>query len=90
MRIFLWQAIHASLKTKAELARRHLPISPHCDHCGAVCEYVIHALRDCYLVKQFWLNIIPISKRHNFFNSRFNLWLCSNLVDDSRVGNVLN
>ena len=67
VRIFLWQTFHASLKTKAELVRRHLPISSRCDRCGAVCEDVIHALRDCPLVKQFLLNIIPISKRHGFF-----------------------
>ena len=69
VKIFLWQAFHAGLKTKAELARRHLPTSPRCDRCGAVCEDITHALRDCWLVKQFWLNIIHISKRHNFFNS---------------------
>ncbi|KAH9757474.1 reverse transcriptase domain-containing protein [Citrus sinensis] len=49
VRIFLWQTFHASLKTKAELVRRHLPISSRCDRCGAVCEDVIHALRDCPL-----------------------------------------
>ena len=90
VRIFLWQAFHAGLKTKAELARRHLPISPCCDRCGAVCEDITHALRDCWLVKQFWLNIIPISKRHSFFNSRLHLWLCSNLAVNSKVGNVSN
>ncbi|KAH9796396.1 putative ribonuclease H protein [Citrus sinensis] len=88
VRVFLWQAFHAGLKTKAELARRHLPISTCCDRCVAVCEDDIHALRDCSLVKQFWINIITISKRQGFFNSRLNGWLRSNLVDDSMVGDV--
>ena len=62
MRVFLWQAFHAGLKTKAELARRHLLTSTCCDRCGALCEDALHALRDCPSVKQFWLNIIPISQ----------------------------
>ena len=53
-----------------------------------MCEDVIHALRDCPLVKQFWLNIIPISKQQGIVNARFHHWLCSNLVDDSRMGDV--
>ncbi|KAH9779123.1 putative ribonuclease H protein [Citrus sinensis] len=90
MRVFLWQAFHAGLKTKAELARRHLLTSTCCDRCGALCEDALHALRDCPLVKQFWLNIIPISERQGFFNARFHHWLHSNLVDDSRMGDVLS
>ncbi|KAH9669858.1 putative ribonuclease H protein [Citrus sinensis] len=90
VRVFLWQMFHASLKTKAELVRRHLSISSPCDRCGAVCEDVIHALRDCPLVKQFWLNIILTSKRHDFLNSRLHHWLRLNLGDASMVGNVSN
>ncbi|XP_052290912.1 uncharacterized protein LOC112498105 [Citrus sinensis] len=90
VRVFLWQAFHARLKTKAELARRHLLTSTCCDRCGALCEDAMHALRDCPLVKQFWFNIIPISQRQGFFNARFHHWLHSNLVDDSRMGDVSN
>ncbi|KAH9781699.1 reverse transcriptase domain-containing protein [Citrus sinensis] len=43
-------AFHAGLKTKAELAKRHLLISTCCDRCGALCEDAMHALRDCPLV----------------------------------------
>ena len=88
VRVFLWQAFHAGLKTKAELARRHLLTSSCCDRCGALCEDAMHALRDCPLVKQFWLNIIPISQRQGFFNARFYHWLCSNLADNSRMRDV--
>ncbi|KAH9672602.1 putative ribonuclease H protein [Citrus sinensis] len=90
MRVFLWQTFHAGLKTIAELIRRHLSISSRCDRCGAVCEDVIHGLRDCPLVKQFWLNIIPTSKRHNFFNSRLHYWLRLNLGDAKHKGSQVD
>lgn len=62
VRIFLWQVFHDWVKTKAELVHRHIPILISCDRCGAVTEDAIHALRDCPLVKRFWLLIIPDRK----------------------------
>lgn len=62
VRIFLWQVFHDRVKTKAELVRRHIPILISCDRCGAMTEDAIHALRDCPLVKRFWLLIIPDRK----------------------------
>ena len=62
VRIFLWQALHDCLKTKSELARRHIPISEACDRCGASIEDTLHALRDCVAVKTLWLKVVPLEK----------------------------
>ena len=53
VRIFLWQAFHDRLKRKAELVRRHIPVSTSCDRCGAATEDAMHVLQDCVLVKRF-------------------------------------
>lgn len=57
--IFLWQVLHAKLKTKSELSRRHIPVSMGCDRCGAPLEDIIHVLRDCHCIKRVWLRLVP-------------------------------
>ncbi|KAH9754932.1 putative ribonuclease H protein [Citrus sinensis] len=75
VRIFLWQVFHDRLKTKAELVRRHIPVSTSCYRCGAVTEDAMHVLRDCAL---------------QFFNSRLQEWLRTNVGIVGRLGSVSN
>ncbi|KAH9793075.1 putative ribonuclease H protein [Citrus sinensis] len=90
VRIFLWQALHDRLKTKAELVRRHIPVSTSCDLCGAVTEDAMHVLRDYALVKRFWILILPENKRQQFFNWRLHDWLRTNLGIVGGLGSVSN
>ncbi|KAK9181143.1 hypothetical protein WN944_024280 [Citrus x changshan-huyou] len=90
VRIFLWQALQDRLKTKTELARRHIPISEACDRCGASVEDTLHVLRDCVAAKTFWLKVVPLEKRQSFFNSNLSTWLCGNVEDVSRSQNISN
>ncbi|XP_052290822.1 uncharacterized protein LOC127900258 [Citrus sinensis] len=75
VRIFLWQVFHDRLKTKAELARHHIPVSTSCDRCGAMIEDAMHVLRDCAL---------------QFFNSRLQEWLRMNVGIVGRLWSVSN
>ncbi|KAH9725610.1 putative ribonuclease H protein [Citrus sinensis] len=47
VKVFIWLALHGRLKTKAEIARRHMAINTECDRCGAPVEDILHVLRDC-------------------------------------------
>ncbi|KAH9658732.1 putative ribonuclease H protein [Citrus sinensis] len=90
VRIFLWLALQDRLKTKTELAQRHVPISEACDRCGASVEDTLHVLRDCMVARTFWLKIVPLEKRQSFFNSNLSTWLCGNVEDVSRSQNISN
>ncbi|KAH9649730.1 putative ribonuclease H protein [Citrus sinensis] len=61
--------------------RRHIPILEACDRCGALIEDTLHVLRDCVVVKTFWLKVVLLEKRQSFFSSNLSTWLCGN-VDD--------
>ena len=82
--------LHNRLKTKAELARRHISVSTACDRCGAVTKDAIPALRDCILVKRFCLLIILENKRESFFSSRLREWLSSNVGIVGKLWSVSN
>lgn len=51
---FLWRACSDSLPTKRSLARRKFITNASCDLCPDQPEDVIHALWDCYGVKEIW------------------------------------
>ena len=89
-RIFLWQVLHAKLKTKSELARRHIPVSPGCDRCGAPLEDIIHVLRDCYCIKRVWLRIVPARHHSSFFQSSLQDWIIANLQNKWNIPSPLS
>ncbi|KAH9786561.1 putative ribonuclease H protein [Citrus sinensis] len=85
VRIFLWQALHAKLKTKEELSRRHIPISIGCERCGAPIEDVIHVLRDCQCIRRFWLRLVPARNHLSFFQSTLRDWITANLQNKWKI-----
>ena len=89
-RIFLWQVLHAKLKTKSELSRRHIPISLGCDRCGAPLEDIIHVLRDCYCIKRVWLRIVPARHHSSFFQSSLQDWIIANLQNKWNIPSPLS
>ena len=51
---FLWRACSESLPTKKNLCRKNLVTNANYDLCHDKPEDVLHALWDCYLVKEIW------------------------------------
>ena len=66
VKTFLWLAIQNKLKTKAELAIRHILAKNQCERCKVYVEDSLHALRDCEAAKHIWLDIVPFSLRESF------------------------
>ena len=85
VRIFLWQALHAKLKTKEELSKRHIPISIGCERCGAPIEDIIHVLRDCQCLKRVWLRLVPARNHLYFFQSTLRDWIIANLQNKWKI-----
>ncbi|KAH9751354.1 putative ribonuclease H protein [Citrus sinensis] len=56
---FIWLALHDRLKTKAEIGRRHIHIDWTCDHCGVASETTLHVLRDCFMARRLWNQLLP-------------------------------
>ncbi|KAL9419174.1 hypothetical protein AB3S75_037017 [Citrus x aurantiifolia] len=88
--IFLWQVLHAKLKTKSELSRRHIPVSLHCDRCGAPLEDIIHVLRDCHCIKRVWLRLVPARHQISFFQLPLREWIIANLQNKWKIPSPLS
>ncbi|KAH9670553.1 putative ribonuclease H protein [Citrus sinensis] len=90
VKVFIWLALHGRLKTKAEIARRHMVINTECDRCGAPVEDILHVLRDCMGTKGFWYRVIPVAMRQRFFQAPFKEWMMNNLQKAWPISGVRN
>lgn len=54
-----------------------------CGVCGAPNETVIHALRDCRIAKDVWLQLILPEDIHKFFALDMEEWLPMNLSENN-------
>ncbi|KAH9671332.1 putative ribonuclease H protein [Citrus sinensis] len=79
VKTFLWLAIQNKLKTKAELARRHILAENQCARCKVFVEDSLHALRDYVAAKHIWLALVPFSLRDRFFSLDLKDWILTNL-----------
>ena len=86
---FIWLALHDRLKTKAEIGRRHIHIDWTCDHCGVASETTLHVLRDCFMAKRLWNQLLPSEWRQVFFSSNLIDWLTLNLRSNQCMENGL-
>ncbi|CAJ2663874.1 unnamed protein product, partial [Trifolium pratense] len=53
-----------------------------CTLCGNVEETSIHALRDCTVVRNMWLSVVPCDSRGLFFGGGLESWINYNLSSD--------
>ena len=54
VRNFVWRASSDILPTRANLARRRVPIDPKCAVCGSSDETILHILWQCPLARNVW------------------------------------
>ncbi|KAJ8451425.1 hypothetical protein Cgig2_017816 [Carnegiea gigantea] len=54
IRVFAWLTLHNKVLSNENGARRGLTMDPNYGACGAGCESVIHALRDCPQARDVW------------------------------------
>ena len=86
---FIWLALHDRLKTKVEIGRRHIHIDWTCDQCGVASETTLHVLRDCFMARRLWNQLLPSGWRQPFFSSNLNDWLTVNLRSNQCMVNGL-
>ena len=85
--MFLWQMATGSLITNEFRWSRHLAGDPMCTRCNeGVHESILHALRDCDCINQFWLKLVDPVTHPEFYTSNVRDWLFLNLQrNDHRV-----
>ncbi|KAL4355424.1 hypothetical protein GQ457_06G013310 [Hibiscus cannabinus] len=82
IRCFLWLACRQKLMTNLERCKRKLTNDSFCPLCNREVETIIHTLRDCVYLRQYWRRIVPQALLNAFFSSSVQGWLCQNLYSN--------
>ena len=92
IKLFLWLATHNSLHTNVFRVFRHMASSSFCSRCNEdLDESILHALRDCSVLGDFWRMILPEDKWPTFFNENLYTWLLDDLQNRELVnGHIWN
>ena len=67
-----------SISVKECLANRGIPLDTICPLCHLEVESILHALRDCRLVKPIWQQLGLYCVQSSFFSQDIREWLISN------------
>ncbi|KAK9019411.1 hypothetical protein V6N11_053935 [Hibiscus sabdariffa] len=76
---FLWITCRQKLMTNLERCKLQLTDDPHCPLCHREVESILHTLRDCVYLRQYWRRIVPQAFLNTFFSSSVQGWLRQNL-----------
>ena len=78
IRTFLWKCAHNSIGVKVCLERRDVSHDTTCPLCQEGAESILHALRDCLLLRCLWnqLGVLPYNQA--FWRSNLQDWLMLN------------
>ena len=72
---FVWLCCHESIEVKECLNRRGMLADGQCPLCHASSESILHALRDCEVVKQVWYQLGVNQGSNSFFSNNLQDWL---------------
>ena len=78
IRTFLWKFIHNSIGVKVCLERRHVSHDTTCPLCQEGAESILHALKDCPLLRCLWNKLGVLSSNQSFWRSDLQEWLMLN------------
>ncbi|KAK9030158.1 hypothetical protein V6N11_031589 [Hibiscus sabdariffa] len=79
IQFFLWLSCRQKIMTNSERYKRSLAVDPSCPICHVNEETTLNVLRDCNVISQSWLKIIPPSLLNDFFTFPISEWLKQNL-----------
>ena len=78
IQMFIWKCMQKSIGVKECLANRGIPLETTCPLCHSEAESILHALRDCSLVKPIWYQMGTHCLYSNFFSQDMREWLITN------------
>lgn len=78
IQMFIWKCMQQSIGVKDCLAKRGIPLDTTCPIFHSKAETIIHALRDCSLVKALWQQLGTHCLYSSFFSQGIKDWLITN------------
>ena len=81
IKTFIWKCMHHSIGVRDCLQARGLQVDNICPHCHNRPESIIHALRDCHVLKTIWHQLGISCLDISFFSANMQDWLMSNCKD---------
>ncbi|KAL0012166.1 hypothetical protein SO802_007274, partial [Lithocarpus litseifolius] len=75
---FMWLCYHESIGVREGLNRRGMLLETQCPLCHTSSESILHALRDCKVVKHIWNQLGENQISRSFFSSNLKEWLEEN------------
>ena len=76
--MFIWKFMQQSIGVKECLANRGIPLETTCPLCHLEAESIMHALRDCSLVKPVWYQLGTHCLYSTFFSQDIREWITIN------------
>lgn len=76
---FMWKLCHGKLMTNVERKSRGMTADELCPRCHRCLETIMHMIRDCDDVKEFWSKLIDPDSWSSFFSLGLHSWLNWNL-----------
>ncbi|KAK9988172.1 hypothetical protein SO802_028411 [Lithocarpus litseifolius] len=83
---FVWQCYHESIGVREVLNRRGMLLEAQCPLCHTSSESILHALRDCKVVKYIWNQLGENLVSRSFFSSNLKEWLEENGTKQQVIG----
>ncbi|XP_065634371.1 uncharacterized protein LOC136069594 [Quercus suber] len=78
IQFFLWKCAHNSIGVNGCLSARGMEVDSRCPRCLKETETIIHALRNCNLVKPVWNELGAVGFDRDFFDSDLENWMATN------------
>lgn len=78
IQFFLWKCAHNSIGVNGCLSARGMEVDSRCPWCLKETETIIHALRNCELVKPVWDELGAMGIDKEFFVSNLDNWMATN------------
>ncbi|XP_065637983.1 uncharacterized protein LOC112010482 [Quercus suber] len=78
IQLFIWKCMQQSIGVKDCLAKRGIPLDTTCPLCHSEAETILHALRDCNLVRPLWQQLGIHCLYSTFFSQDIRDWLITN------------
>ena len=77
IQMFVWKCYHNSIGVKSCLDRRGMSLDTACPLCHQATESIIHALRDCPMVRPIWIQLGKEASDSAFYSGDFESWLAT-------------
>ena len=81
---FVWMCLHSSIGVKECLTKRGVPVDPTCPLCLCEFESIIHALRDCRIIRNIWTQLGAKEINSSLFNGTLQHWITTNEKIDTK------